>query len=265
MDNDAYDVTGQNREQLWDRAKHAELLNRLAAEGCPLVIFDAYFRDPGEEAKDKALAEAIRRHGHVVLMGDQVERTMPAVANVRPVPPAPAFLNAAQNHWGIPGLAPDLDLVVRKHWPFPGPAESARFLSLPWAAALEAGVQLSELPEERWLRYYSPKGCWTNWSYFVALKLPTNYFRNKIVFVGNKPKTPTPDDEKDKFRIASTRWTGDAVGGVEIMATSFLNLINGEWLRRPAKWLEVLLLLLSGLLLGAGLSGARPLLAWSAA
>jgi hypothetical protein len=44
---------------------------------------------------------------------------------------------------------------------------------------------------------------------------------------------------------------------VEILLTSFLNLMNGDWLRRPAGWVEVLTLVTSGLLLGGGLCQVR--------
>jgi len=44
---------------------------------------------------------------------------------------------------------------------------------------------------------------------------------------------------------------------VEILLASFLNLMNGDWLRRPAWWLEALTLVVSGLLLGGGLCRVR--------
>src|SRR5258708_5796044 len=47
MDNEAYDSSQQNRKELWDRGLHAELLNRLANDGCRLVVFDARFYLPG--------------------------------------------------------------------------------------------------------------------------------------------------------------------------------------------------------------------------
>ena len=47
MDNAAYDHFHQTRELPWDRALHATLLNKLAADGCRLVVFDAFFRKPG--------------------------------------------------------------------------------------------------------------------------------------------------------------------------------------------------------------------------
>jgi hypothetical protein len=48
---------------------------------------------------------------------------------------------------------------------------------------------------------------------------------------------------------------------VEVLASMFLNLKNGEWLRRPAAGLEALIILLGAVLLGAGLSLVRPWLA----
>ena len=70
------------------------------------------------------------------------------------------------------------------------------------------------------------------------------------MFIGPQPKTSVPDDETDEFRTPYTRWTGEALGGVQIMVTSFLNLMNGEWLQRPASWLEALGLMIAGALLG---------------
>src|SRR5207253_11159725 len=60
-----------------------------------------------------------------------------------------------------------------------------------------------------------------------------------------------------------SRWSGEgegsAVGGVEIHATTFLNLMNGDWLRRPSGWLEDLLFILCGGALGAIACQLRPL------
>src|SRR5262249_5563190 len=42
-------------------------------------------------------------------------------------------------------------------------------------------------------------------------------------------------------------------GGVEILATEFLNLMNRDWLRRPPWGMELCVIVASGLLLGGGL------------
>jgi CHASE2 domain-containing sensor protein len=254
MDNEAYDYFHQLRGQPWDRGLHARLLNRLADDGCDLVIFDSFFRQPRDSKQDEALAQAMRRQHHVVLMAEQAQVTHPTLAGAQPILPTEPFLSAAGTNWGVAWLDPDLDSIVRRHWPFPSPAA---YPSLSWTTAQLAGAQLSEHPQERWLRYYGHDGAATRLSYRFALTQPTNFFRGQIVFIGTAPKTSVPDGETDKFRTPYARWTGESTGGVEILAGSFLNLMNGDWLRRPAGGLEVLTLVASGLLLGGGLCRMR--------
>src|ERR1035437_6130008 len=104
MDNEAYDHFQQVRGQTWDRALHAQLLQRLAADGCPLVVFDAFFRGPGEPAKDEALGEAMRRQRLLVLMAEQAAVTHPELAGAPPTLPSELFLSAAGTNWGVAWL-----------------------------------------------------------------------------------------------------------------------------------------------------------------
>jgi CHASE2 domain-containing sensor protein len=256
MDNEAYayDQFHQNRGQPWDRGLHARLLNRLADDGCSLVVFDSFFRQPVDPTTDEALAEAMRRQNRVVLMAEQAQVTYLTLAGAQPILPSELFLGAAGTNWGVACLDRDLDLIVRRHWPFPSPGP---YPSLPWTAARLAGAQLSENPQERWLRYYGGDGGWNRLGYRFALDRPTNYFRDQVVFIGTAPKTSVPGNETDKFSTPYTRWTGESVGGVEIQLTAFLNLMNGDWLQRPAGWLEALTLVTAGLLLGGGLCRLR--------
>jgi CHASE2 domain-containing sensor protein len=258
MDNEAFDQFHQTRGQPWDRGLHAQLLNRLADDGCALVVFDSFFRQPHNPAQDEALADAMRRQQHIVLMAEQSQITHPTLAGAQPILPTEPFLSAAGTNWGVAWLDPDLDSIVRRHWPFPSPGPYA---SLPWTAAQLTGARVSKAPQERWLRYYGTDGAWIRLSYGFALAQPTNYFRGQIVFIGTEPKTSVPDSETDKFRTPYSRWTGESSGGVEILVTSFLNLVNHDWLRRPAWGLEVLILVSSGVLLGGGLCRLRLLLA----
>lgn len=268
IDNAAYDQFHQDRTRPWDRALHAQLLNRLATDGCSLVVFDTFFGATRDPASDSALVRALQRQGRVVLMAEQArvteqpDRIHPHLEGVQPIRPDGLFLNAAgKDAWGIAWLDPDLDLTVRRHWPFPSPGP---YPSLAWRAAEIAGAQLSDVPQERWLRYYA-EPAWASLGYQFALAQATNYYHDKIVFIGNKPRTVLPDNEEDKFRTPYTRWTGEAVGGMEIQATEFLNLMNGDWLQRPAWWEECLLLMVTGVLLGGGLCRFRPLMAGSVA
>ena len=247
MDNEAYDDYDQVREGTWDRALHAKLLNKLADDGCALVVFDTFFHKPGDAEKDAALAAAIRHQGRVVLMAKQSEIHRPDFAQAVPSLPADIFLTAAQTNFGVAWVNPDLDAIVRRHWPFPVPGP---YPSLSWAAAMLVGARLDSAPHEQWLRYYGPNGSWTRMSYKFAMSQPAGYFHNQIVFVGREPRTLTPESEDDKFQIPYTRWTGDSVGGVEIVITTFLNLVNHDWLERFPFWLEGLGLVMIGGALG---------------
>src|ERR1700722_19258323 len=260
MDNEAFDQFHQTRGQPWDRALHTKLLNKLADHGCELVVFDSFFRVPGNPVKHNGLANAMRRQRHIVLTAEQAQVTHPTLPGVEPIRPSEPFLSAAGTNWGVAWLDPDsaYDSIVRRHWPFPSPS---LYPSLPWTAARLAGAQLSDVPEERWLRYYGRDGVWTRMSYQFALAQPTNYFRNQIVFIGTQPKTAVSDGETDKFRTPYTRWTGESCGGVEILLASFLNLMDNDWLRRPVWWVEMLVLVISGALLGGGLCRMRTLTA----
>jgi CHASE2 domain-containing sensor protein len=249
MDNGAFASLGQARGQPWDRALHARLLNRLADDGCRLVVVDSFFRGLNDPQKDDALAAAMRR-SHIALMAEQAQLALPTLVGAEPIRPAETFLGACGTNWGVAWLTWDLDFIVRRQWPFPSPGP---YPSLPWTATRLAGKTLSDAPQERWLRYYGQNGSWTRLSYQYALAQPTNYFRNQIVFVGNWPETLGPVRETDKFSTPYTRWTGEASGGVEILLTEFLNLLNDDSLLRPAGWIELCLFIASGLLLGGGL------------
>lgn len=262
MDNAAFDQFHQTRGQPWDRALHAALLNRLADDGCALAVMDSFFREPRDAKSDEALAAAMRRQRHLVLMAEQSQITHPGMAGAEPIKPFGKFLEAAGTNWGVAWLDPDRDSVVRRQWPFPNPGP---YPSLPWVAAKLAGAKLSAEPQERWLRYYGPDGSWTRLSYQFALVQPKNYFRNQIVFIGTQPKTSLPDGEPDEFRTPYTRGTGEACGGVEILLAEFLNLLNDDSLQRPSAWLELFLLTATGIFLGGGLWRLRVRTAFASA
>ena len=247
MDNEAFEEFHQIRGQPWDRALHAKLLNKLADDGCSMVVFDSLFRAPRDSTADAALMAAMRRQKNVVLMAGQARVVYGNFIGVQPVLPAQEFLDAANTNWGVAWLDPDLDLIVRRHWPFPSPK---LYPSLAWTAARLSGAKLSEQPQERWLRYYGPNGAWTRMNYDFALTRPKGYFRDQIIFIGTEPQASLPDGETDEFNTPYTRWTGESTGGVEIMVTSFLNLMNGDWLRRPAAGIEFLILVATGVLFG---------------
>lgn len=279
MDNESYSDLRQERydphkegSQPWDRNLHAQLLQKLSEGGASLVVMDIYFSRTNENdlAGDAALVRAMRHQKNLVLAAKQAAVVNPKLEGVQPILPVEEFLEASQTNWGVAWLDPDLDLIVRKQWPFPspGPSTPAQSFSLPWKAAMMTGANLdNDRPRERWLRYYH-EGTWQPISYRHALKEePSKNFRDKIVFIGNQPQYTAPDKpETDKFRTPFTRWTGEAYGGVDINITAFLNLMNKDWLERLPAWAEALFLIITGILLGGGLCRLMPLRAlWVAA
>jgi len=262
MDNQAFEEFHQTRREPWSRSLHTQLLNRLADDGCALTVCDSFFRTPRNSGEDQALADAMERLPQLVLMAEQAQMNHPGLAGAKPVLPAEVFLQAAKTNWGVAWLDPDTDGIVRKHWPFPA---DGPYPSLPETAARVFGCDLPPDLAGRWLRYYSPDGPGEKMSYRFALTQPPGYFRNRIVFIGTQPATSLPDGETDEFKTPYSRWTGKACGGVEIMATEFLNLVNQDWLKRESPQTERWLLVVTGILLGAGLCRLRPLAAGGAA
>jgi CHASE2 domain-containing sensor protein/class 3 adenylate cyclase len=259
MDNQACEALGQTR-RTWDRALHAQMLSKLADAGAGGVVFDILFRTERSAESDNALAAAMRRHGKVILMTKLSDPRHPLFEMANVAPPAKLFLEASAGtgigHVGVENLE-----TVRRHWP---PVADPRYQSLPWVAARLAGARLHATAGEQWLRYYGQDGAWETFSYHLALSNAPAHFKNRIVFIGDEPannKNPMLAEE-DKFCTPYTRWTGESVGGVEILATTFLNLMNGDWLRRPPWVVEGLLVILAGGMLGGGLcrlSRARAL------
>ena len=257
MDNEAHARLAQPRGQPWDRSLHANLLNRLAEDRCPLVVFDLFLKTPDDPTRDGSLAEAMRKQRQLVLMAMPSNYVAGLVSVDQPVQPAEPFLSAAKSRTGLTWLATnELDGVVRQHWPFPSPEG---YPTLPWVAAHLAGAPLGEAREKRWLRYYGGPGPCQSLPYHRALSNAPGYFADKIVFIGSAPANRDAEGqgEKDRFRTPYTRWTGECAGGVEVLATEFLNLLNNDWLRRPPGWVELPLLVAMGMMLGGGLCRLR--------
>jgi len=267
MDNSSYDFYRQDRVLPWDRGLHAQLLNKLTADGARLVVFDILFAGTNNPTTDSALAQAMRANGNVVLAALADEERNSKIDPLHVTAPDPLFLNAAAG-CGIGKADATTGGLVRRHWPFFSPGEGD-FHSLGWVAAEKYDPQFDRSGNQQWLRYYGAQGTWQEVPYQDAMKAPPGYFRGKVVFVGSWPVLPSDpafqEGSNDKFRTPYTRWNGPAVGGVAIMATTFLNLANSDWLRRPPAAFEFLLIFSMGIILGGGLCRLNPLAALLAA
>ncbi len=265
MDEDSHEELKQPHGAAWDRTYHAQLLERLQAEGAKLVVLDIFFSEPGVEEATQALAKAMRACGKVII-GAEYERTgvEGVAAGWRVMYPIEMLKNAAVG-LGVVKFFDDPDFGVRKD--FPAVYEGAEFVpSLSWKAAELVKAEVTQDPrqrdKERWLNYYGPPGIVPSISYYLVLRpdgFPPGFFRNKIVLVGQKPATTGfAGEKKDEFRSPYTFWTRSFASGVEVHATSFLNLVRQDWLTRLHWSVELLVLILCGLICGYGFSVVRP-------
>ncbi len=260
------DVSGErNLERIeQERRQHADLLDKLHADGARLVVFDVHFAATTSTETDARLAAAMRANGRVVLMADITNQpNVSDVDNVSLYPPQKIFLDAAGNY-GVGRVELPEGQLVRRHWPGLSLSHGeTNFHSLGWAAAAACGAKLDASAKNQWLRYYGKSGPGDWLPYVDAFSQTNGHFRDKVVFIGSWPQSPDKPtkSEADKFSTPYTLQGGLAVGGMEINATTFLNLLKNEWLRRLPAWGEFLLLVGTGILIGGGLRLLKPLAA----
>lgn len=250
LDEISHQELHQNYGERWDRRLHARLLDYLHAAGANLVVFDVLFNESSPDATaDAELARAIRAHGRVVLAAGVETAQRPGVVGTRIIPPHDLF-RAAANHWG-PTQAefPDADGIVRKI--YPGTEQKP---ALAWIAATLADPALAREADahwrERWIRYYGPGGTLARVSFSQATNQPAGFFTGKTVFVGGRPATRFVAEEVDEFLTPWRLHGQPQISGLELQATEFLNFTRGDWLHRPARSAETLILVFAGLLAG---------------
>jgi adenylate cyclase len=263
LDDDSFRNLEQPYVGPWDRGLYARLLERLTAENARAVTFDIIFSDPNQQFPqgDERFAQAIKANGHVVLGADYEQSAGGGMTFIRGLP---ALYDSAAG-WGFVQLPPDQDFEVRQHFHAPQDKFDDRYSSLSWELAKQAGAASAQDPKqrylERWINYYGPPGTIPNISFQLTLETngycPAGFFSNKVVLVGTSLKTGAANERKDELRTPYTRASfGPAV---DVHATQLLNLMRGDWLVRSRPASEILLLALTGILFGFGLSLFRPL------
>lgn len=262
MDEASHEKLGQPLNAPWDRALHAQLVDKLTAAGAKAIVFDIVFSDPalnGPEA-DRKLAEAFATSKRVIIAADNE----PIGGNMKKFRLPTDVLRDSAAQIGSAQVLPSRDLIVRQHTAGP-PHE--QLSSLAWTAAEFIGaVHLNEdgEPPSRWLQYYAPADSLPLIGYYDALKGDQpDLFRDKVVFVGARVLTRFAGERKDEYPTPYTflRPETPFISGVEIQATAFVNLVRGDWWRRASSPTETAVIVLLGALLGYVLMQARP---WSA-
>ena len=270
LDDDSFSSLGQPYSGPWDRGLYGRLVERLTAEKARAVTFDIIFSDPNSQFPngDERFARAIKANGHVVLGADYEPTTVAgAGASAEGMSFIRSFdaLSDGEAGWGVVQLEPDQDFVVRRPLYVPPNDNDDRFSSLSWVLSKIAGAEHAQDPKQRylprWINYYGPPETIPHVSFHLALETnsacPAGFFSNKVVLVGSSLKTLAANQRKDELRTPYTR--NGFCPGVDIHATEVLNLIRGDWLTRTTRPQEIILLAMTGILFGYGLSLFRPL------
>ncbi|PWU14439.1 MAG: hypothetical protein C5B50_17210 [Verrucomicrobia bacterium] len=267
MDDAAHKELGQPSDDKWDRGLHARLLERLTAEGARAVGFDVKFTDPSQDHPegDSRFAQALKANGKVILVADYMES---ADGNGMSVYRACDLLFDAAAGYGLSTIDRDQDLVVRRHFHVPYEEGADIHSSLSWQLAKVAGAasaqDMDQRSVRRWVNYYGPPGTLLHVSFHTALETnevcPAGLFRGKVVLVGGNFKTHYSGQPKDELRTPFTD-LATLVPAVDTQATLTLNLLRSDWLTRTSTTSELLILVLTGALFGAGLTFFRPLTA----
>lgn len=252
------------------RHLHAQVLDRLRADGARAVGFDVVFAEPSNAVDDAALARALHAGPPTVLAASR-EKTESGNASLwTEVLPLDAFLQAGAVT-GQVHVAPDDDFVVRRSMSRDD-AFATRLAALaatPLASAVATG-------QEGLIEYLGPRGTFDTRSYYQALEpglLPQGFFKDKIVLIGRSVRTAVElaGSRSDMFNspFALTDSDDRLFPGVEVQANLVSNVLTGGGLRgADALWSMALVAAMAALLAGVGLRahpGATAVLAVSLA
>ncbi len=253
LDEESARALKQPLGDVWDRSLHTHLLDRLTRDGAKLVFYDIVFSSASADpAVDRDFARAIRGNGSVVL-GAAFDAVAEQGVYDETIYPPNELLRSAAAAWGLLLLDPiDPDYAVRE---FSGGTDQAPTAS--WAAAERLGAAVTKRPSARltpfWLDYYGPAGTFPSVSFRQALYedgVPPGYFKDKIVFIGGRPVTTAITLGHDEFGNPYSRMGRQFMAGLEVHATEFCNLMDGDWLNRMAWQGETAVLLAAGIVIG---------------
>jgi CHASE2 domain-containing sensor protein len=259
MDDRSHAELNQPRFQAWDRSVHARLIEWLTAAGARAVVFDVLFDERFTNtvelaARDQRLIAAARASGRVALGA----KLLPHIVQGEVIGNEPALpfdeLRAVTT-WGLVEHG-DADKAVRE-----AGMDSETRPSLAWRVARMTMARPPQSNAPRWLNYYGPPGFLASFSYcdVLADRVAAGTFAGKVVYVGAIYGVGyTGGKGTDDYRTPYTAWSGRRAAGVEVNATSFLNLLRQDGLRRTSPVTELFIVLCLGTLAGASLVYLRP-------
>ncbi|MCF7674161.1 MAG: adenylate/guanylate cyclase domain-containing protein [Akkermansiaceae bacterium] len=270
---------------LLDRQPQAKLLDALNEAGARAVLYDVIFNEPSKDPQvDQEFAAAMRRfrgvneagnpipgqpHRLILLACERKTSTITAAALEQLIVPNDTLLDAADD-FGLVAVDDD-SFFIRKL-----PVGTRDEPSLIWKAAVALGAKLDEperLSPQRWLNFGRPPphpavpasvpvipSCKA--STVLGGSVNPGFFHHKIVLIGGEPGVLGLELGKDLFNTPFHRYQLGGklplMSGVEMQANGLANLLQGNWLVRSDRRFDLTLVIIVGLLLGAGFTLLRP-------
>ncbi len=262
----------------WPRSVHAQLLEKLAE--ARVVAFDLIFNVPSDPTQDEAMAQAIKKHGRVVLASQFYFERDNAGKTVQVFQPPLAEIMAGAAGLGFVNMPTDPDKVVRRSTlvdvntfevPFPslGLASSIEATGLnPLDLELQNGqlfagkrfIPLNSL-NQAMPCFWGPQGTFKTYSYYDVIngKFLLDEFKEKIVLVGVTASAEKEDIFSTPFTTSNLVLSGALpTPGVEINATVVQSFLSNAWFKQVHPVVNIIMLLLFGFLAAMAVSGRGP-------
>ena len=236
----------------WSRRVHAELIDRLRADGAKVIGFDVMFSEPQNEdlGADHLLAEAMARAGNVVLPV-VIEKVRSNGQFLETLPLPPLVKNAAA--LGRVHAELDADTIARSItlwegldqpvWPHFSQAMLTVAGQLPASFSLRApqvpglGMALLAKHDQRHINFSTAQRHLPSLSYLQVVRgdFSPDTFRGKLVLVGATASgmadsLPTP--------VSGFR---QPMPGVEFLANAMISIRSQTLITRAPLWLSTLL------------------------
>jgi len=215
----------------WDRAVHAELIEKITSYGPRAIAYDVLFVEVGDEASDAALAQAISDSGKVALPHTFTNKPNTAGDQI-PFYPI-AILRENAGDIGHVALAPEEDGVARQFdLMFSIEGESFPHLMVSTLAIAGASPWPDAQPPSTAFVRYGPRGEIREASANTVLDgtaLP-EYFRDAIVLVG-----ATSQGLGDRYSVPS--YAGGILPGLEMQGALANAMLTDNLVERaPVFW-----------------------------
>ena len=248
----------------WARSVHAQIINKLHEAGARVIGYDVNFPEASSEQDDKALEDAIKAAGNVVLPVElevQQQGMQKLVFNPEKTLSPISRLAAAAKATGHTNTPPDADGVMRR-FPLYIDSPEAGGTSIP-AFTVEvarlAGLssRIAEAPVDALDRMtiHFPGAPGKNFPVIRAVDVvrgtaDMSVFKGRVVFVGS-----TAANLHDELLVPTSE--GVLMSGVEIHASALDTMASKKWLSALPKSLGALLIILIGMLIGIAVTMLR--------